>query len=422
MAERNIRNLEWAILIPAVLLMIIGLVNLYSVGHVPSELQETFRQGSSAFFYKQLMWCVAGLVLMGVAFMIPFRYFEGTAVVSYCLLLVLLGVVLLFEPLKGSSRWIGFGPFRFQPSELMKIAMIFILARYLSEKRNDPNRPKVIATAITVMALPFLLILKQPDLGTALVFPAILFCLLFWRGLNEGLLILFLSPIVSAFLTIYCESAFTRGSYPYPLLFFFVLILYLAYRRRDRILESAMLVVTNLGIMLVVPALINMLKPYQQKRILAFLRPESDILGMGWQVFQSKVAIGSGGFFGKGFLQGTQKMYAFIPERHSDFAFSVFSEERGFVGSFMVLCLFTIIITRGFYLATKVKNRFASLATIGICSYFAFHVIINIGMTIGLAPVTGLPLPFLSYGGSSMLVTCFFVGVLLNFGSSFYEY
>jgi len=143
---------------------------------------------------------------------------------------------------------------------------------------------------------------------------------------------------------------------------------------------------------------------------------------MGWQVFQSKVAIGSGGFFGKGFLQGTQKMYAFIPERHSDFAFSVFSEERGFVGSFIVLCLFTIIITRGFYLATKVKNRFASLATIGICSYFAFHVIVNIGMTIGLAPVTGLPLPFLSYGGSSMLVTCFFIGVLLNFGSSFYEY
>jgi rod shape determining protein RodA len=422
LGERNFRNLEWMILVPALLLILIGLVNLYSVGHVPSELQDTFRPGGSSFFLRQLVWSVAGLALMLLAFFIPFRYFEGTAVISYCVLLVLLMVVLLFEPLKGSSRWIGFGPFRFQPSELMKIAMIFILARYLSEKKNDPNRPKVLAIAAAVMALPFLLILKQPDLGTALVLPTILFCLLFWRGLNEGLLILFISPIVSAFLTIYCESAFKRGSYPYPLLINFVVILYLAYRQRDQILRSAMLVLSNLGIMLLIPVLIGLLKPYQQKRILAFLRPESDILGMGWQVFQSKVAIGSGGFFGKGFLHGTQKMYAFIPERHSDFAFSVLSEELGFVGSFLVLCLFTAIVIRGFNLATKVKNRFASLATIGITSYFAFHLIINIGMTIGLAPVTGLPLPFLSYGGSSMLVSCFMIGVLLNFGSNFYEY
>lgn len=422
MGERNFRNLEWTILIPALLLILIGLVNLYSVGHVPSELQDTFRPGGSSFFLRQLVWSVAGLAVMLFAFFIPFRYFEGTAVISYCVLLVLLVVVLLFEPLKGSSRWINFGPFRFQPSELMKIAVIFILARYLSEKKNDPNRPKVLALTAAVMALPFLLILKQPDLGTALVLPVVLFCLLFWRGLNEGLLILFVSPIVSAFLTIYCESAFKRGSYPYPLLIFFVVILYLAYRQRDQILRSALLVLSNLGIMLLIPVLISLLKPYQQKRILAFLRPESDILGMGWQVFQSKVAIGSGGFFGKGFLHGTQKMYAFIPERHSDFAFSVLSEELGFIGSFVVLCLFTAIIIRGFNLATKVKNRFASLATIGISSYFAFHLIINIGMTIGLAPVTGLPLPFLSYGGSSMLVSCFMIGVLLNFGSNFYEY
>lgn len=422
MGERNLRNLEWMILIPALLLILIGLVNLYSVGHVPSELQDTFKPAGGSFFLRQLIWSVAGLALMLLAFFIPFRYFEGTAVISYCVLLVLLVVVLLFEPLKGSSRWINFGSFRFQPSELMKIAVIFILARYLSEKKNDPNRPRVLAVAAAVMALPFLLILKQPDLGTALVFPVMLFCLLFWRGLNEGLLILFISPIVSAFLTIYCESAFKRGSYPYPLLIFFVVILYLAYRQRDQILRSALLVLSNLGIMLLIPVLIDQLKPYQQKRILAFLRPESDILGMGWQVFQSKVAIGSGGFFGKGFLHGTQKMYAFIPERHSDFAFSVLSEEMGFIGSFVVLCLFTAIIIRGFNLATKVKNRFASLATIGISSYFAFHLIINIGMTIGLAPVTGLPLPFLSYGGSSMLVSCFMIGVLLNFGSNFYEY
>ena len=152
------------------------------------------------------------------------------------------------------------------------------------------------------------------------------------------------------------------------------------------------------------------------------LRPESDILGSGWQVYQSKVAIGSGGFLGKQFLRGTQKLLAFLPEQHSDFVFSVLSEELGFLGSLLVLGLYAVIVVRALFLATKVKNRFASIATVGICAYFAFHAIVNIGMTVGLAPVTGLPLPFMSYGGSSLLISCFFIGVLLNFSVRFYEY
>ncbi|MBN1164025.1 MAG: rod shape-determining protein RodA [Candidatus Krumholzibacteriota bacterium] len=422
MGERFFHNFEWLIFIPLLALILIGLLNLYSVGHVPQSLQETFQPAGGNFFHRQIVWVLAGVVVMGIALAIPLRYYEVSAVFFYFVPLIFLVVVLLLEPAKGSSRWIVLGGFRFQPSEMMKIGVIFLLARLLSGKRNDPNRFRIITLSFLIVLVPFLLIIKQPDLGTALVFPALLFPVLFWRGLNESILILFLSPVISAFLTIYTASTFQRGAYPYPLLIFFLVILVVAYRRRQRLFQSISLVVINLGVMLLVPNLISRMKLYQQRRILAFLKPESDILGMGWQVYQSKVAIGSGGFGGKGFLQGTQKLLAFLPERHSDFVYSVLSEESGFIGSLVVILLYTLIVTRGLYLATKVKNRFASMTIIGICSYFAFHVIINVGMTIGLAPVTGLPLPLLSYGGSSMLVTCFLAGVLMNFGSNFYEY
>ena len=419
MADRAFRNIELLILVPALILIAIGLVNLYSVGHVPDELQEAFDTEGMGYFHRQLIWCAIGLGVMFVAFKIPFRYYEGSALIFYFLSLIFLVLVLLLEPLKGSSRWINIAGFRFQPSEVMKVAVIFLIARILAEKRHDPNKFRILLLSVAIVGVPFLLILRQPDLGTALVFPAILLPILYWRGLNEGLLILFLTPVASAFLTVYSQSAF---DYPLPLLLFFLVILMIVYMRRKHVFQSIMLIVINLSVMLAIPDLIGSLKPYQQRRILAFMRPESDILGMGWQVYQSKVAIGSGGFAGKGFLQGTQKLFAFLPERHSDFAFSVLSEERGFLGSLIVILLFSLIIARGLNLATKVKSRFASISLVGISSYFAFHVIINTGMTIGLAPVTGLPLPFISYGGSSLLISCFFIGVLLNFGSKYYEY
>jgi rod shape determining protein RodA len=422
MSDRSLQNLDWLVLMSTVLLIVIGLLNLYSVGHVPTELRETFEGGNMRFFQRQVIWSVIGLGVMFLAYFIPFRYYEGGAVIFYFTVLIMLVIVLLMGAAKGSSRWIVMGGFRFQPSEVMKVSLVFLLARFLAEKRHDPNRLRILSAATAMTLVPFLLIVKQPDLGTALVYPALLLTILYWRGLDEGLMILILSPVVSAFLTIYSQSELQSGRYPYILLAFFVGILIIAYRRREKIFQSIFLVAVNLSVMLVIPALIERLKPYQQLRILAFLRPESDILGSGWQVYQSKVAVGSGGFLGKGFLRGTQKLLAFLPERHSDFVYSVLSEEAGYIGAISVLILFSVIIVRGLYLATKVKSRFASMAIIGICSYFTFHVAVNIGMTIGLAPVTGLPIPFLSYGGSSMLVSCFFIGVLLNFGSSFYEY
>lgn len=419
--SRLFKDADWLIVIAVVLIMAFGLVTLYSIEHIPdSGSGVTHRSGH--FFTKQFFWAVLGLVAMLLAAALPFRYYETTAYLFYALGLVLLGVVLLLPPVGGARRWIVVGTFHIQPSEFMKIAVIFALARFLAEKRSNPNRFRVLAISSLITAVPFLLIVKEPDLGTALVLPAILITVLYWRGLNENSLLFLITPIVSAFLTIYSERALSGRRYPYPLLLFFLFILFLAYRRRDQIFRSLVLVSINLGTMLLVPVFWERLKIYQQRRILAFLRPESDILHAGWQVYQSKVAIGSGGFFGKHFLHGTQKLLAFLPEKHSDFIFSVFTEEIGFLGALIILVLFAVIVIRGIYLSTRVKNRFASIAAIGISSYFAFHVCVNIGMTLGLAPVTGLPLPFMSYGGSSMLVSAFLAGVLLNFSMRFYEY
>jgi rod shape determining protein RodA len=422
MGDRFFHNIDWLILLPVLLLIGFGLLTLYSIGHIPDDLDSTFQSGGSSFFHRQVIWFLIGIGVMIFAIMVPFRYYESLAVLLYLAGVGLLIVVLVLEPSQKASRWIVLGGFRFQPSEFMKIAVIFLLARVLAEKRNDPNRLRVLALTFLIVAIPFLLVVKQPDLGTSLVFPALLFTILYWRGLNENILILFLTPLVSAFLTIYSERTLGRGTYPYPLLIFLLVILILAYRRRRNIVQGVLLVGLNLGVMLIVPNLWNRLQLYQQKRILAFLRPESDILGTGWQVYQSKVAIGSGGFIGKGYLHGTQKLLAFLPEKHSDFIYSVLSEELGYIGAVVVLLLFAVIIVRGLYLAINVKNRFASIAAVGICAYFAFHVIVNIGMTIGLAPVTGLPLPFLSHGGSSMVVSAFLAGALLNFSARFYEY
>ena len=422
MGDRYFHDFDWLILLSAILLIGLGLLTLYSIEHVPSEFRDTFQPERTGLLQRQLIWVALGLAVMTVACLIPFRYYEGMAVVLYVVGLLLLVAVLFAPPVKGARRWIELGGFSLQPSEFMKVAIIFILARLLAEKKNRPDNLRVLALSFGMVLVPFLLVVKEPDLGTALVFLALLFPILYWRGLNESLLILFMTPLVSAFLTIYSATPAEKRGYPYPLLLFFILILVFAYRRRRDVVRSLSLIGLNLGVMLLVPMLWNRLELYQQKRILTFLRPQSDVLGSGWQVYQSKLAIGSGGFLGKRFLHGTHKLLAFLPERHSDFIYSVISEELGFLGALAILVLFTVIVVRGLYLATKVKNRFASMAAIGICSYFAFHAVINIGMTTGLTPVTGLPLPFMSYGGSSMIVSCFLIGVLLNFSMRFYEY
>lgn len=422
MGERYFHDFDWLILLPALILIGMGLLMQYSIEHVPAEFRDAFQPEQTGILAKQLVWVLVGLAVMTIACLVPFRYYEGIAVVLYGIGLLLLVVVLFLPPVKGARRWIGMGGFGIQPSEFMKIAVVFLLARFLAEKRNRASGFRVFTITGLITLVPFLLVMKQPDLGTGLVLLALLFPMLYWRGMDEGLLVLAMTPLVSAFLTIYSATSMERGGYPVFLLLFFIVLLVSAYRRRRDLMRSLALIGLNLGVMLLVPLAWSRLASYQQQRIVTFLRPESDILGSGWQVYQSKLAIGSGGFMGKKFLHGTHKLLAFLPERHSDFIYSVTSEELGFLGSFVILALFFIIIVRGLYLAAKMKNRFASIAGVGICTYFAFQAIVNIGMTTGLLPVTGIPLPFMSAGGSSMIVSCFFVGVLLNFSMRFYEY
>ncbi len=414
---RRARDFDWVVLACTGILMLIGLAIVYSVSRSAGEISPEALSGSH--FSRQLLWLGMGALTMALAFVIPFRWFESLAPVIYAACLVMLVAVLLLPARGETQRWFIIGPLAIQPSEFTKVATVLIWARLLAGHRADPNRLRTLVPIVILFVVPFLLVLKQPDLGTAMVFMGMLLPVLYWRGFR-GLHILFLlSPLVSSVLIIYGENV-THNPWPFGI--FIVLILVVAYLRRAFLFESISLVVANLGIGLFLPVFWDHLKPYQQRRVTNFLDPDSDKLGAGWQVIQSKIAIGSGGFGGKGYMEGTQKALEFLPAKHTDFIFSVLGEELGFVGAVAVLFLFSVLICRALLAAQKMKSEFAGALCVGIAAYFAFQVFVNIGMTTGLAPVAGIPLPFVSYGGSSMLVSCFLVGLLLNCSARWSEY
>jgi rod shape determining protein RodA len=257
---------------------------------------------------------------------------------------------------------------------------------------------------ILAAAVPFLLILFEPDLGTSLSIPASVLPMCFWAGLPLGVILTLVSPALSAILSVnfWLWLVFLAGVGT-------VLVLFHARR---------WVVVTVLALNMVVgtvtPVLWNSLKPYQRQRVLTFVNPDHDQAGAGYQVIQSKIAVGSGGLTGTGFLKGTQKGLAFLPQQHTDFVFSVLAEEFGFLGCLFVLLLFAVLIYRSLQIAIRARSRFASVLVVGICGSLVFHVGINVSMTLGLAPVTGLPLPFLSYGGSFLMATLAQMGLLFN--------
>jgi len=233
--SKLVENIDWVLVITTIVLIGIGLLNLYSIGHIPEDLRENFVSNESNFFQRQAVWSLLGFAVLIMAALLPFRYYEITSYFFYFSGLVLLLFVLLLDPSRGSSRWISIGGMRLQPSEFMKIGTIFLLAKVLSSKGKDPNHLRVIAVTIAIIAAPFLLIIKQPDLGTALVFPALLLSVLYWRGLDEGIMLLFITPVVSAFLTVYSDYSISSGAYPFPLLVFFLMMLVIVYRRRHRV-------------------------------------------------------------------------------------------------------------------------------------------------------------------------------------------
>jgi rod shape determining protein RodA len=333
-----------------------GLLNVYSGTRV-------FPSSGISLYYKQLVWILLGL---GVFFLFSFMgsgLIEELAWHVFLAVVALLLVVLLIGKVRGGAqRWLSLGFLAFQPSEFAKIALILVLARYFSGRYHYGGlgfRDFVPAVGITL--IPFLLVALQPDLGTAGVFLIIL----------------------GAMMVVAC----VRG--------------------------KVFLLVGAAGAA-VIPIFWFMMKDYQKQRVLTFLDPGRDPLGAGYHVIQSKIAVGSGGLFGKGYLQGTQGSLRFLPEQHTDFAFAVFSEEWGFVGSVILLLLFLALVYRMLYLASQSQDRFASFACGGLAAYFLAHIMINVAMVCGLFPVVGIPLPFVSYGGSSMLTNMISLGIFAN--------
>ena len=351
---------------------------------------------AKAVFWRQVIWIAAGWVALLVAARVPLNLLEESSPFIFLGAVLLLLMVLMFAPeVAGSRRWFALGPIRLQPSEPAKVAMLLVLARMFGRSDSSGRQLLPVAGSLVLAMVPMVLVLREPDLGTSLVFVAIWLGLVFWFGLSWVVLLSVGSPLLSAVLSFYSERIVDS---PWPWGIYLLVLLLALYVGRFRVMESFFLVLANIGSGIGTSVLWAGLKPYQQARILSFFQPELFRYETGYQAIQSKIAIGSGGLFGTSYLQGTQKGLAFLPERHTDFIFSVVGEELGFVGAMLLLGLFMAIILKGLAIARAARKPFNSHLAIGVVTYFTFHVLVNISITTGLLPVTGLPLPFMSYG------------------------
>lgn len=380
---------DQAILALVLAVAIFGLAMIFSAGEldIPSSATGLWR--------KQAIWLAISLVAFALVLRIEIRWLDWVTPIIYVLAIVGLIVVLALGGGEGPRSWVRFGSIGFQPSEFAKLATIMALARLVAGRERPADSLWELWPFVAVVLLPLALIVGEPDLGTASVFVAILIAALYWSGLPFAKLLLFLSPLVSLALAF---STFWWGVW-------FLLIVGFLYRSRAYLSESLGVVLANVAMGVVVVPVWRSLATYQRVRILAFLQPEADPRGAGWNLIQSQVAIGSGGWLGKGFTLGTQKRLAFLPEQHTDFIFAVVGEEFGFVGILLVLFFFAVILWRILLVAERTPDNFASAVVFGIFGMWLAHLVANVGMTVGLLPITGLPLPFLSYGGSFLLVS-----------------
>jgi rod shape determining protein RodA len=397
-----LRDLDYFLLIPALLLCGTGLLCIYSATYQGGEdLQFNFT--------KQLIHFGIGIILMVTIILIPLRLIDGVAILLYSVTIVLLVLVLAAGSVRyGAQRWFTIGPFSLQPSEIAKIAGIICIARMLALSRVNPAHIANIVITFALTLIPMFLVIKQPDLGTALCIGSVALPILYWHGISLFSIFVMFSPIATVLVHIGSGYSFEA----FILTLFIILgILYFSKRKTGIILAVFAL---NIIVGLSSEPLWDSLKDYQKERILNFIDPERDTQGSGYQVRQSKIAIGAGGLTGKGLLEGTQTQLKFLPEQHTDFIFTVVGEEFGFAGAFILLALFGIMIFRLILIADVVDDKFANLTLIGIASLFSFQVIVNIGMTTGVMPVTGIPLPFLSYGGTALWTNLSLIGIALN--------
>ena len=399
----RLRQLDKPLLGVVVALAAYGLATLYSAGQteVPTFV--------STIWHRQLIWLGLSIVMAFLMFRTSPRMLEWATPFVYGVAVFFLVVTLLFGTgagtAAGTKSWIAIGGLRLgQPAELAKLAVILMLSRWLAGLREPPATLRDLIPPCLIAGVPCLLVARQPDLGSAIVFVAILFCMLLWAGTKPSLLVLLASPAIGLAL------AFSTVAWGIWIAVLCGLLLWW----RPYVWEGLAVVTANVAMGVFALPFWNRLAPYQQNRLLAFLNPEVDPRATGWHVIQSKVAVGSGGLFGKGFTLGTQKRLAFLPAQHTDFIFSVVGEELGFVGVVVALSLFAALVFVLLRVARKATDPFSSLCVFGIAGMLFTHIVENIGMTINLMPITGIPLPFFSYGGSFLLACSVGVGIALR--------
>jgi rod shape determining protein RodA len=399
----SLKGIDRPLILTAALLVAFGLVVLYSAGQtdVPTR--------AAGVWYRQFFWLGAGIVVASVTFRVSPRLLEWAAPVFYGFAVLLLAATLVVGTgagtAEGTKSWLAIGGVRIgQPAEFAKVAVVLMLARYLSSLKEPPRQFQDLIKPGLIVGVPFLLVMKQPDLGSAIVFIGITFAMLFWGGVRPRLLFLLASPVASLLLAF---STWTWGIW----IITFCLLLMLW---RPYIVDALSALTLNVATGLIAMPLWNRLAPYQQNRLLTFLDPEVDPRGSGYHALQSKVAIGSGGWTGTGLTQGPQKRLAFLPEQHTDFVFSVVGEELGFVGVTLALLLFLTLFMILLRIARRAPDQFSSLMVFGILGLWFTHVYENVGMTVNIMPITGIPLPFFSYGGSFLLICCLCLGLVLR--------
>ncbi len=354
--RRLLTHFEWLLPLLALTVSALGAMTVYSATHVPGA------HGPPPLAVRQVTWLAGGCAAMLAVLAFDYRRLERSAFLIYGVtLLAVLAVPIVGRVAGGSRRWLPLGPISIQPSEFMKLALVLVLARYFARTRTARLGLGEAIVPLVLMALPAAAVLAQPDLGTMAILGIVSLTMLLLGGVRIRWLAALAAPVV-----------------------------------------------------VLAPILWKHLKEYQQRRILTFLNPDMDPLGAGYHVIQSKIAVGSGMLWGKGFLQGTQNHLNFLPEQHTDFIFSVFSEEWGFVGAMLLIGLYLTLILRGLAVAARSRDRFGVLLALGVTSIVFWQAVINVGMTTGLLPVVGIPLPFFSYGGSSLLCLLAGIGLVMN--------
>jgi len=355
--RRLLTNIDWMLVGLVLAVCLLGILNIYSA-------TTPYRIVATPYYIKQIYWLLVGMFIALMTCMVDYHILEDFAYWFYGVVIILLVAVLVIgRTSMGATRWLNLGLFNVQPSELMKIVIIITFARFFSNFQSIGGLTvRDMLFPLGLLTVPVLLIMKQPDLGTAILVILIALSMSVYRGLRWSTLVTF------ALVTV--PVAWLGWS--------------------------------------------HFLRPYQKNRILDFLNPERSRLGSGYHIIQSKIAVGSGGFIGKGFVKGTQSQLRFLPEQHTDFAFSVFAEEWGFVGCLVLILLYLSLVLWGLNIARRCNDSFGALLAVGVTSMLFWHIVINMGMVIGMFPVVGVPMPFFSYGGTSMITTMVGIGILQN--------